>query len=148
VIGGPTNRVTPALGVQHYQTWTVAKPLATHTRPATCPEYGCDAHLNGWATIVPSSSDTERLLVQACTGQLDGHRRHYSEQPAGPGLTEYRFEPGQMCFAVATHRVSLERPELYIIRDGDWRQHLGNTRRYDRADQWTDDMSTRFDRMR
>lgn len=147
--GPPLNRSwSPAASPGAYQTWTIASPVATHWRPATCDEIECTAWANGWSTILPAGSDQETLLRHACTGQVDGHRRHFTEQRTGDGLIEFRFAAGQPCFRASEHRTPLERPELYVRRDGDWRAHLGNQHIYDRPDQWVDDHATRLDRLR
>lgn len=140
-------RLPPAGPPQIYETFSVKAPIATHWRPASCLEVECSAHVNGWRTTVLAGSNDEALLRQACSGTVDGHRRHFVELAQADGLVQFAFEPGQPCLAVSTHVVPLERPELYVRRAGDWRAHLGEARHYARADQWVDDFMVHQDRI-
>lgn len=131
----------------HFQTWRGSAPRSTHWRHASCAEVECKRYEHGWVTILSAGSDQERLLRRACDG-LDGHRRHYVEKAGDAGLIEFHFEAGQACFKVSQHMVRLDRPELYVVYHGDWRRNLGAIRRYDRSDQFIDDMDGHLDRLR
>lgn len=138
---GPPNRITPQVGAQHYQTWQIARPRSTHFRPATCAEVECDPHVHGWVTIVPASSDLEGIV------RTSG--RAFTEERQDGGLVAFTFPSGQRCFQADMHTVPLGRPELYVVRDGDWRGNPRGTRpkRYDQAYQWVDDMACHLDRL-
>lgn len=143
----PIQRVNPALPVQAMQTYRVASPVQTHTRPATCPEVGCRHYTNGWKTIVPVGSEHEADVRNAAAGLLDGYRRHFTERRAGDGLVEFTFEAEQFCFRVTAHRKSLQRPEFYTVRGGDWRANTGLIRRHTRAEHWVEDFATHQDKL-
>jgi hypothetical protein len=136
------NRVRPALAVSHMKTYGFASPLATHWRRATCAEVECGGYTHGWKTIVPADSE-QAQYIRAMSG------RHFTEkQGDAPGLAEFTFSPGQMCFRAADHRMPLERPPLFVVRDGDWRGNpTGNSRRHVSADDWVDDFRTHQDRI-
>ena len=61
----------------------------------------------------------------------------------GVPLTAFRFEAGQRCFRADEHRARLERPEIYLVRDGDWRGNPRGTepRRHASAADWVDDFA-------
>lgn len=141
-------RVAPSGLPQDLRTFSVSSPIETHTRPASCVEVECSAHRNGWRTTVVSDSADEALLRQACAGQIDGHRRFFTVIPQENGQTQFVFDAGQTCLAVTRHRIELERPALFLRRDGDWRANLGGERLYDRPDQFADDLHTHTDSIR
>ncbi|QIP87637.1 hypothetical protein GLX30_30455 [Streptomyces sp. Tu 2975] len=61
--------------------------------------------------------------------------RTFREQRRGDGLTVFRFEAHQRCFA--EHKT---RPELYAVRDGDWRGNpTGRARQHQRPIDWVED---------
>jgi len=65
-------------------------------------------------------------------------------------MAEFTFEPGQRCFKSADHRLRLDRPELYIVRDGDSRNRTGGLRQFtgqNAAGDWKDHFSTHQDRL-
>jgi hypothetical protein len=65
------------------------------------------------------------------------------------GETWLVFEPGQPCFAAARHTVPNGRPELYVVRGGDWRGNpRRDVRRHARPDDWIDDMAGTLDRLK
>lgn len=147
MLNRPINRMPVKAPVTAMQTFKVASPRQTHTRPATCAEVGCKAFLKGWVTTVPAGSPQERSLRQF-TGRHapDGLRRDGREVAAmAPGTVSFMFAPGSPCFKASTHRKSLERPELYLVRGGDWRANTGLIRRHTRPEHWTEDMQTTFD---
>lgn len=119
--------------VRLMRTYQIASPLATHWRPATCEEAGCEAYLNGWRTVVAVDSP------QAAYIRSD-RSRSWREARREGGLAEFTFPPGQQCFDWQSHRVPLERPEIYRIRGGDWRGNPDGVRtRLVTAQDWADD---------
>jgi hypothetical protein len=144
------------LPVQHYRSFRVSSPRSTHTKPATCAEFGCIAHFKGWDTVVPETSPdpqafTAATVRAAAKGLLDMYRRHCTEERMPDGMVKFRFPPGQRCFRWESHRVSLNRPELYIVRGGDWRANTGLIRRHTgpRAPElWVEDSQETFDKVR
>jgi hypothetical protein len=134
-------RFQPKIGAEHYQTWKITAPIATHTRPATCEEVDCEPHRNGWVTVVPAGSDLEDLVRRS--------GRAFTEERRDGGLIAFTFHAGQPCFQAGEHRVPLDRPALFLVRDGDWRGNPRGTpvRRYDKPYQWVDDMAGHLDRL-
>ncbi|MFC5834655.1 hypothetical protein [Nonomuraea insulae] len=139
----PVSRITPQLPVHAFQTYQVIAPPSTHWRTATCAEADCPAYLQGWKSLIDESTDL---------GQKQAHyirreaRRRYTERRDEAGLTVFEFEAGQRCFA--PHQVRLDRPEVYLVRAGDWRGNPnGQIRRYDRSDQWVYDFSAHQERI-
>ena len=68
-------------------------------------------------------------------------RRFTEDRDQAPGLTVFVFEAGQTCFDAGRHQTRLERPELYIVRGGDWRGHTGNERKHTRPEHWVEDFA-------
>jgi len=130
------NRITPNMPVEAYKTYRIVSPQATHFRTATCAEVDCAAYLNGWQSVIDESTPE---------GQ---ERAYYIRRQSGRGFTEARngaltvftFEAGQPCFARSEHQVRLDRPELYLVADGDWRGNpTGRQRTHQNAADWVDD---------
>lgn len=134
-------RLEPQMPASEYTTYSVRSPLATHWRKATCAESGCAAHRQGWR--VRKETLTAELLHTATHSG-----RKYTVLEVGPGETYLVFEAGQSCFAESTHRVPLERPELYLVRGGDWRGNpRGEQRTHTRAEHWVEDLHEHTDRI-
>jgi hypothetical protein len=142
LIGSPSGmRVQPEMGVAAYKTYQVAVPLTGWVRRrATCEEVACPAYHNGWATTVDETTD----LGQWQGGYIRREAgRAFTEEKTPDGLTVFTFGPGQSCFSTADH-VKAERrddtPELFIVRDGDWRGNpTGNGRRHVNGADWVED---------
>lgn len=142
----PLNRIQPILPVKSMQTYRISKPVATHTRPATCAEVDCPDFVNGWDTILPASHPMVLALRRAAISAVDlgdGVRRKcvVVVSLSNERTVTFRFEAGQPCFRASTHRVSLDRPENYLVRGGDWRGSTGLIRKHDRPEHWVEDMS-------
>jgi len=131
------SRIQPLMGPEAYKTYEMRSPLATHFRPGTCAEAQCAHYLNGWQVHVEKL--TAELLHAAKTSG-----RKYTEQQLAPGQTYLVFEAGQPCFRHREHRIRVDRPPLYVVRDGDYR---GNPRRtkarlHQRPENWVEDFAT------
>ncbi|MGA5435481.1 hypothetical protein ACPCIZ_12905 [Streptomyces cellulosae] len=134
-------RLQPQGPAHAYTTYSVKSPIATHWRKATCEESGCQAYTHGWR--VRKETLTPELLHTATTSG-----RKYTELNVGPGETYLVYEAGQSCFAQATHRVPLDRPELYIVRGGDWRGNpRGESRVHTKPEHWLEDLHEHTDRI-
>lgn len=134
------NRITPAGAPQAYQTFAIHSPLATHHRRATCAEAECGAHLGGWTSLIDESSELGQRQAYYIRSESG---RAFTEERRPDGLTEFAFEPGQACFAADSHTVPLERPELYLVRGGDWRpEGRGRVRQHSGPDPWLDEFQT------
>lgn len=124
-------RIEPNLPVTAYQSFTIAAPLSTHWRKATCAETACPHYLGGWRVRVESLPPD--LLHAARTSG-----RRFTVLPVAEGETWLVFEAGQPCFQASEHRVRAGRPERFIERPGDWRGTTGAVREHVRPDDWVD----------
>lgn len=109
-------RLAPEGPAAAYKTYSINAPLATHWRDATCAEVECQAQTFGWRTVLDESTDLGQRQAHYIRKQSG---RRFTEERQPDTLTAFTFEAGQECFG--THRVSLERPELFVVRAGDWR---------------------------
>lgn len=109
--------------------WTIQSPIATHWRSASCAEVGCLDYHHGWRIRVDALPEAD-LHAMRVSG------RRYEVAEVGPGETYWVFEADQSCFKASTHRAAVGRPELYVVRD------RGDVRRYDRGDQWANDLAS------
>lgn len=131
--GRPVTRIDPAMPVGSYQTFSITS-RTDRTVPAACEQVGCQAWARGWESTVDETTDLGKRQAAYIRGQS---RRTFREQKTATGLTVFRFEAGQRCFA--EHRT---RPEIYAVRDGDWRGNpTGRARRHQRAADWVEDMA-------
>jgi hypothetical protein len=140
------NRVRPALAVQHMKTYAISQPMQSHFRKASCAEVECDGYTHGWMTRVPAGSEMAQYILSK------QHGRHFTETTGHSNLAageqEFLFPPGQSCFRASEHRIFLDRPAFFVVRDGDWRGNpTGRTRQHTRAEDWVDDFRTHQDRI-
>lgn len=139
-------RITPKLPADKYKTYQIQKPLETHWRQGTCAEKQCRGFMEGWVTRIDESTDLgqgQAFYIRKQSG------RSFKEHRDELGLTVFVFEPGQRCFRPAKdHMIQVGRPELYVVRGGDWR---GNPRRERRrhanAADWVDDFAEHQDKL-
>lgn len=117
----PLNRIEPKVGPEHFQTYRIVAPSATHRRRATCAEVDCPRRRHGFRAQFDVSTVAGR--ENALWVERGNHRPLvYGRKVEGPIVT-YTFPAGQDCFD--PHSVPLEREPLYIVRGGD---HRGNPR--------------------
>lgn len=126
----PVTRVQPVGPAQAYQTFQVVSPQDTSVVVA-CEQAGCPNWRNGWVTLVDTT--TELGARQAAYIRSGATGRSYTELAAKAGEAAFRFDSHQRCFA--EHRT---RPELYVVRGGDWRSHLGLIRQHRNAADWVE----------
>jgi hypothetical protein len=137
------NRIEPQLPAAAMKTYSIASPKATHYRPATCAEVGCEMSLKGWETKVDVS--TVLGARQANYIRLRSGRAFLPPVEIGD-LVIFTFPAGQTCFA--EHLVPLGRPEFYLVRDGDWRGNpRGTAATRHNADTWVDDFANHQQRL-
>lgn len=135
-----------ALPPELFKTFGIRRPAKTHWRPATCVEVECDAHANGFRV----TCDLRTVLgLDQARYIRDKAGRAFTHQFAEDGkVVAFTFPAGQKCFI--DHRVPLERPALFVVRNGD---HRGSGRRrperrvFDRPDQWVDTFAEHQDRL-
>ncbi len=96
-----------------YKTYKIASPLSTHYRAATCAEINCLAYKEGWTYNKAS------LIAEDLYDIVTKAGKRYREMALDDSNEMYVvFEPGQVCFQAASHRISLERPEIYYAGRG------------------------------
>ncbi|MFI8448250.1 hypothetical protein [Streptomyces erythrochromogenes] len=125
------NRIAPLHAVQAYQTYSISQRPDVLVR-AACQQVGCGAWMNGWESTI----DETTAQGQAQAAYIRSHSgRTFREQRTAVGLTVFRFEPHQRCFA--EHKTN---PEVYGVRDGDWRGNpTGRVRQHQRPADWVED---------
>lgn len=117
-----------------YQTYSITKPRDTLIK-AVCEQVGCSAWRHGWESSIDESTELGKKQAEYIR-QKSG--RTFRELRRANGMTTFRFESGQRCFA--DHQT---RPEIYRVRDGDWRGNpTGRTRVHARPEDWVDDFGT------
>lgn len=131
------SRIQPLMGPEAYKTYAVVSPLSTHFRPATCAEANCSYHRDGFQVRVEGLAPEVLHAVQHSG-------RKYTVQTVAEGETYLVFEPGQSCLQQSLHRVPVDRPPLYIVRDGDFRGNPRGTkaRLHQNPGDWVDDFAT------
>lgn len=141
----PINRVEPRLPIGAVRSWEIRAPKDTHWRAATCAEIDCGAYLHGWRTTVDERTELGQGQAYYIRKQSG---RKYTEARNGSGVTVFTFEAGQRCFKADDHQMRIERPEIYVVRDGD---HRGNprgwVRRHNSPADWVDDFAEHQDKL-
>ncbi|MGW1463840.1 hypothetical protein ACWCPT_05730 [Streptomyces sp. NPDC002308] len=114
-----------------YQTYLIDQPADTLVRTA-CEQAGCEAWARGWESAVDEATELgarQAAYIRAQSG------RTFREQRTAAGLTVFRFDARQRCFA--DHKT---RPQLFAVRDGDWRGNpTGRVRQHQRPADWVED---------
>jgi len=138
-------------------TFQVVSPRPTHTRPATCVEIGCAAQRDGYEYVcppTPAGRAWARRIRSSCRpagarlSPVVAARIHgrYTLTVDGSGTETYAFAAGTPCFT--QHRVTINRPELYVVRGGDLRGNpRGLMRRHASADDWVDEFANHQDKL-
>lgn len=139
----PLNRVTPTLPVNAMQSYGILAPLESHWRRASCEEIGCVDHHYGWVLPLEGLDAGDIWQARNCG-------RRYHQQTNEDGKVFLHYEAGQPCFRARTHRIRIDRPELFVVRGGDWRGVDRDQRsiRFSSADAWQDHMHTTLDKIR
>lgn len=136
------NRIQPSGPVQGYRTFQILAPTSTHRRKATCVEVDCPQYLGGWRVRV-ESLDAQMLHLAKTAG------RKFTELHVAEGENWLVFEAGQSCFRVGQHSVPLDKREIFIARDGDFRGNpTGNVRKHTRPEFWIEEMNQNLDAVR
>lgn len=132
------NRVQPQLPVTMMKTFAILAPVATHFRPATCEEIGCMAFHYGWSW---ETGGKPQEMVDAV--KKSGRKYTTAAVDGGELLV---FEAGQPCFKASAHRMRVERPEIFLTRNGDWRGNPDGPSAepliHSGPDAWADDLNT------
>ena len=131
-------RLPPQGPVQVYQTFSV-RTRSDRAVKTVCEKVGCPAWRQGWESVIDERTDLGKQQAAYIRTQSG---RTFREQKTAAGLTVFRFESGQRCFA--EHQT---RPELYLVRDGDYRGNpTGRRRVHTRAADWVEHMQEEFGR--
>jgi hypothetical protein len=127
----PLRPIMPIGPASAYQTYSIRAGNDT-TVVAACKDVGCQAWAHGWESTFDEATDLGR--AQAAYVRTKSGRT-FTERRTGAGLTVFRFEPFQRCFA--EHRT---RPDSFWVRDGDFRGNpTGWARRHTGAADWIED---------
>jgi len=119
--------------VGDYKTYQIQQPRTEKTRIASCEAAGCPNWEFGWRTVVPLNSP------QADYIRKESGRKLTEEPDMSSGMTCFTFYPGQQCFA--EHHVP-DRPQLFAVRDGDWRGNpTGRRRMHSNGKFWVEDFA-------
>lgn len=132
------NRLEPALPTGAMQTYQAAA-VSDKTVVAACQSVGCTAYQLGWDTVV----DEETMLGQRQAAYIrQSAGRSFRELRTEAGLTVFRFDAYQRCFA--DHET---RPAVYLVRGGDHRANTGLIRKHVDPDDWVEDFAEHQDRL-
>lgn len=135
------NRIPPQGRVQDYKTYQIVSPLKTHWRAATCPEVQCAEYERGWKLRVEGLAP-EMLHAAKTSG------RKYTELNISATENWLVFEAGQPCFRARLHKKLLDKQEIFIARDGDFRGNpTGNYRKHTRPEFWLEDFQEHQDKV-
>lgn len=132
-------RIQPAMPAQAYQTYAYSRGRDIR-RKAACQEVGCEAYRLGWETAVDEATEMGRQQAHYIRTQSGRTFREYRSEA---GLTVFRFEPYQRCFA--DHQTVAE---AFYVRGGDWRLNQGLIRRHANGRDWAEDMAEQLDTIR
>lgn len=134
----PLSRIEPALSVGAMKTYQALAPT-DQTVIAACATVGCAAWRHGWDTVVDEETEFGRRQAKFIR---QGSKRTFREVRNAVGLTVFRFDTGQRCFA--DHHT---RPAVYLVRRGDWRGNLGVTREHVGPGDWVEDFAEHQDHL-
>jgi hypothetical protein len=139
----PLSRAPDRFPVQALRTFQIAAPVSTHRRAATCREVQCDGWRNGFVVLADESTELgqrQAYYIRMHSGRLFTVRKHRD------GRTAFVFGAETECFSA--HTVPLERPALYVVRDGDHRGNpTGMRRQHASPDDWVDEFANNQDKL-
>lgn len=132
-------RVAPKMDPRFYQSFEIHSPIATHYRTVSCRDMECQHYLAGWVSKFDVSTQQGRAWAIA----VRQSGRRYTFEQHGTEVT-FKFPPGQTCFQ-APHKVAVERPELFVVRDGDWRDNPTGRKAHVRPREFVERMADNLD---
>lgn len=120
----------PRMRAAAYKSWVIVSPRDTTVTQA-CQDAGCMAWRHGWESVIDERTELGQRQA-AYIRRRSG--RTFTERRTAEGVTIFRFEAFQRCFA--DHRT---RPERFIERGGDYRGNpRGERRVHVRAADWVE----------
>jgi hypothetical protein len=133
-------RPEPIAGPAAYKSYSILAPVSTHFRKATCAEVECPDYLYGWRI---RADVLDEQMVHAATHS--GRKFQWVRPSELENWIVY--ESGQPCFRSEEHRTRVDRPELYVVRDGDHRGNPRGTpaRKHSSASAWQEDFAEHLD---
>lgn len=139
-------RWAPAAGPEHYKTFSMDAPFASHWRRATCEEYECEDFLHGFVMTIDLTTELGRKQFHHLT-KVDKDRRYHMQRVA-QWTVKLIYGPGNPCFKRGDHRVPLDRPPFYLVSEGDWRGNpRGGRYRHRRPEDWIDQFANHQDQI-
>lgn len=119
MFGQRINRIQPLGPSEAYVTYSISMRPDTD-RKFTCQEVGCDYWRNGWDSPIDERTEEGRTwaFMIRHPEAFGESRRDFKELRREDGVTVFRFDPYQRCF-----RDHDTIPDLFIVRDGDWRDN-------------------------
>ncbi len=138
------NRLPVAAPASMYQTFSIRAPKSTHWQPATCEEVSCEYYTRGFKVSLDESKPVGSGNAAMLRADKTRTKREYRDEF---GMTIFEYPPGTKC--MNKHSKRLEKPEIFIVRDGD---HRGNpkgtpTRTHTSADSWVEEFSETQDKI-
>lgn len=136
------NLIPPNMPTQSYRTYSIVAPVATHFRPGTCEEADCENYKLGFKVVVDPNTELGKQQMH----YLDADRSRSCIREMQPtGLIEYIYGPGQTCFA--QHKVRIDRPEIFVVRDGHFQNPTGGSRTHTKPEYWVEDFAEHQDKL-
>jgi len=115
-----------------YKTYSLAQPISTHTRVATCQEINCEHYANGWTYDIDM---LDERLIKAIDQSGKRYRIEHHE-----GKTYVVFYPEQQCFR--EHRVHNDREPFYLLTPHARQMNTRTAQRFDKPENWVDHFAT------
>jgi len=136
-------RIDPRMPPSAYRSFEVRSPVQTHYRSVPCQQADCAHHRDGWISVL----DVATTQGKAWAAAIRKSGRRFTVDRAGPDTTvTYRFPAGQQCFA-SPHKVPVGRPEIFVVRDGDWRGNPTGRTTQERPEIFVERMAENLDEL-
>lgn len=132
------NRIQPNLPSDQYNTYAIRRRPDTQI-VAACQQVGCAQWRYGWEMYIDESTDLGKAQAHYIRTQSGRTFREYRSEA---GLTVFRFEPGQRCFA--NH---LTIAEQFTVHRGDFRGFKGTIRKHVNGSDWAEDFAEHQDKL-
>jgi hypothetical protein len=131
-------RIEPQLPAGAFKTYAIRRRRDVLVA-AACEQVACPAYLHGWESTIDERTDLGRQQAAYIRTQS---RRTFRELRTEAGLTVFRFDAHQRCFA--DHHTT---PETYLVRGGDHRTPRAPARVHTRPADWVEDCGEHLQRV-